>query len=351
LIDDGPGSNGTGRIRLLPALLAGVLLAAALYFARSVLAAVAFALLAMALVWPIQRSLQARMSKYAALALTVLLSLLVLTLLISTVTWGFSQIGHWMLGNVDRFQEVYSETSAWLEGHGIFVTGLLVDRFDVIWVVGLVRAIATRLNSMVGFALLVFAFATMGLLEVDHFQKRMKKLEQEHPNWRLSETAERISAQFRRYMAIRTLASILTGFVTFCFALLVGLELALAWGIISFVLNYIPFLGPLVAVVLATLFAAAQFESWPMILLVLAGLSLIQFSIGNYLEPLFAGTALAVSPFMVLFAVFFWSFLWGIPGAFIGVPMTMAMLVMCEQSASTRWIATLLSHSEEKAHD
>jgi predicted PurR-regulated permease PerM len=343
--------NDTARVRLLPALLAAVLLAAALYLARSVFAAVAFAMFAMALVWPIQRSLQASMPKFAALALTVLLSLLVLTLLILTITWGFGQIGHWVLGNVSRFQEVYFETSEWLEGHGIFVTGLLANRFDVMWVVGLVRTIATRLNSMVGFALLVFAFATLGLLEVDHFEKRMRKLEREHPNWRLSETAERISAQFRKYMAIRTWASILTGFATFCFALLVGLELAVAWGIISFVLNYIPFLGPLVAVVLATAFAAAQFESWQMALIVLAGMSLIQFSIGNYIEPLLAGSALAVSPFMVLFAVFFWTLLWGIPGAFIGVPMTMALLVMCEQSPATRWISTLLSDSEEKAQE
>ena len=85
-----------------------------------------------------------------------------------------------------------------------------------------------------------------------------------------------------------------------------------------------------------------------MALIVLAGMSLVQFSIGNYIEPLLAGSALAVSPFMVLFAVFFWTLLWGIPGAFIGVPMTMALLVMCEQSASTRWISTLLSHSDEK---
>jgi predicted PurR-regulated permease PerM len=179
----------------------------------------------------------------------------------------------------------------------------------------------------------------------------MRKLEREHPNWRLSETAERISAQFRKYMAIRTWASILTGFATFFFALLVGLDLAVAWGIISFVLNYIPFLGPLVAVVLATAFATAQFESWQMALIVLAGMSLIQFSIGNYIEPLLAGTALAVSPFMVLFAVFFWTLLWGIPGAFIGVPMTMALLVMCEQSPATSWISTLLSDSEEKAQE
>src|SRR5262249_19136103 len=67
------------------------------------------------------------------------------------------------------------------------------------------------------------------------------------------------------------------------------------------------------------------------------GLTMIQFLIGNYLEPRITGAALAISPFAVIFAVFFWSFLWGIPGAVIGVPITIAILTLCEHSASTRW--------------
>ena len=125
MTDDGSVLNGTARVRLIPTLWAAVLVAAVLYFARSVFPPVAFALFAMAIVWPVQRSLQARMPKVAALVLTVLLSLLVLALLILTITWGFSQIGHWVLSNVNRFQHVYFKTTEWLEGHGIFVTGLL----------------------------------------------------------------------------------------------------------------------------------------------------------------------------------------------------------------------------------
>ena len=67
----------------------------------------------------------------------------------------------------------------------------------------------------------------------------------------------------------------------------------------------------------------------------------------GYLEPQ-AGTTLAISPFLVLFAVFFWSFLWGIPGAFIGVPATIAMLTMCAQYAGSRWLAVLLSDSASR---
>jgi AI-2 transport protein TqsA len=119
--------------------------------------------------------------------------------------------------------------------------------------------------------------------------------------------------------------------------------------VIAFVLNYIPFIGPLVATVFPTLFALAQFESWELAVIVFVGLNLIQFLIGSYLEPRIAGSALSISPFLVLFAVFFWAFLWGIPGAFIGVPIVIAILTLCEEHESTRWIATLLSGREESS--
>jgi AI-2 transport protein TqsA len=330
------------------ALCTAILVAAALYLGRSIFAPVAFSIFTIAIVWPFQSALQGKVPKLVALLFTILVTLTVLTLLALGIAWGSSQIGHWLLSNLDRFQLIYSSSNKWLEEHGIFVTEMFVDRFDVSWLVRFAQQFAVRLNSLVGFALLVFAFTILGLLEIQQIGARVKKIEDQDSNLHLSEAAEQIAKLFRKYIFIRSLASVLTGFVTFCFALLVGLELALAWGTIFFVLNYIPFLGPLVAVVLATLFAAAQFETLPMALVVLAGLSAIQFSIGSYIEPRLAGATLAISPFLVLFAVFFWSLLWGIPGAFIGVPMMIALITVCEQYASSRWLATLLSDSRHR---
>ena len=147
-------------------------------------------------------------------------------------------------------------------------------------------------------------------------------------------------------MLIRTLASAATGLAVFVFALSIGLDLAVGWGIISFVLNYIPYIGPLVAVVLPVIFATAQFESWQTAAIIFGSLYLIQFVIGNYLEPLLTGTALAISPFVMLFAFIFWDFLWGMPGAFIGIPVTIALFTIWEQNPSTRWIANLMSTSD-----
>lgn len=108
-------------------------------------------------------------------------------------------------------------------------------------------------------------------------------------------------------------------------------------------INYIPFVGPFVATVFPTLFALAQFESWQMAIFVFGCLNIIQFVVGSYLEPRVAGNALSISPFVVLFAVFLWSFLWGIAGAFIGVPIVIAALTVCEQYPGSRWVAEMLA--------
>jgi AI-2 transport protein TqsA len=114
-------------------------------------------------------------------------------------------------------------------------------------------------------------------------------------------------------------------------------------GVIAFVLNFIPFIGSFVATLLPAVFAAAQFESLYAALVVFICLNLLQFIIGSYIEPRVAGTAVSVSPFMVLFAVFFWGVLWGVAGAFIGVPILIALAVVCAQYPATRSISALLS--------
>ena len=141
--------------------------------------------------------------------------------------------------------------------------------------------------------------------------------------------------------------SVITGVLVWLLAYAMGLKLAAEWGVIAFTLNYIPFIGPFVATLLPTLYALAQFESLQSALLIFACLNVIQFVVGSYIEPRVAGRALAASPFMVLFSVFLWMFLWGLFGAFIGVPILIALLTFCAQYPSTKWLAGLLGASDD----
>ena len=148
--------------------------------------------------------------------------------------------------------------------------------------------------------------------------------------------------KFRKYMEVRTLMSVVTGALVAAFAFATGLQFAPEWGVIAFALNYIPFIGPFIATLFPTLLAMAQFASWEAVVGVFLCLNVIQFVIGSYVEPRVSGNVLAVSPSVVLFAVFFWTFLWGLFGSFIGVPIAIAALTFCEHGSSTRWIAGLL---------
>lgn len=325
------------------AICTAVLVAAALYFARSIFAPFAFALFIMAIVWPVQSALQNKLPEFVAVVLTLIATVLVIVAFGGMVAWGFSVVAEWMISHAPRFQELYLEWAHWLEEHDILVVGSLSQHLDAAWMVRMLQTVAGHVNRTVGFALLVFVFMMLALLETGDLQQKLTRLGERREFHELSQAGAEIAAKFRKYMVVRTLMSALVGVAVWAFALLTGLELPVAWGIIAFALNYIPFIGSFAAIILPGFFAMAQFKSWQSVAIVFLGLTLIQFVIGNYLEPRMAGVALAVSPLAVIFAVFFWSFLWGIPGALIGVPITIAMLTICEHSESTRWIAMLLS--------
>jgi AI-2 transport protein TqsA len=327
-------------------LITAVLLFAALYFSRSILAPVAFSLFVIAIVWPLQRTLEIRVPRLLALVATLVVTLLVIAVLGYLIVWAFSTVGRWLIDNALRFQALYVQWTDWLEEHGILVTSFLVENFNAGWLIRAVQEIGRRLQGFVTFVVITFVFTALGLLEVEIARKNIETLNNKEAARAILQASTQIADKFQRYMLVRSAMSVLTGLVVWAFALVAGLELATAWGVIAFVLNYIPFIGPLIATVFPTVFALLQFGSWQLAVIVFVGLNVIQFLIGSYLEPRIAGAALSLSPFLVLFAVFFWAFLWGIPGAFIGVPIVIAALALCEQRESERWIAALLSGRE-----
>ncbi len=331
---------------ILLGISTAILVAGALYLARSVVAPVAFALFVIALVWPLQSRLQARMAKLPAMAITLILTILVIVALGYMIVWGFSQAGHWLILNAGRFQALYVEAAAWLEGHGLYSAGTLAETFNVSWLIRVFQGLAARLNGMVGFAVVTLIFVMLGLLETGIMRAKLAS-EAGETGRQLLRASAATAVKFRKYMVVRTIMSVLTGFAIWAFSAALGLELALAFGVIAFALNYIPFIGPLVSTLLPTFFALAQFGSWQLAVMVFLAMNVIQFFSGSYIEPRVAGKALAMSPFLVLLSVFFWAFMWGIAGAFIGVPLVIAGLTFCAENENTRWIARLLSGREE----
>ena len=128
------------------------------------------------------------------------------------------------------------------------------------WLIRAVQEVGTRLNGFISFIVITFVFTVLGLLEVDIAQRNIERIRSKDIGRSLLEAGTDIAAKFQRYMVVRSVMSVLTGAVIWAVALLAGLELATAWGVIAFVFNYIPFIGPFFATIFPTLFALAQFE-------------------------------------------------------------------------------------------
>jgi predicted PurR-regulated permease PerM len=334
----------TGERNYWPVLLpiALILSVAALSLGATVFSPLVFALFIIALAWPMQHRLQRQTPKSIALLLSAIVILAVFLALAWLTSWAAGRVTRWMIADTARFQAIYDQTVAWLESHGIAVGALWSEHFNVGWVLRITQGLTGRINSTVMFWLIVFVYVVLGLLEVDEFAARLRKLSDRETGARILAATSEAAAKIRRYMVVRTAMSLLTGVLVWLFAAAYGLNLALEWGVIAFTLNFIPVLGPVIATLFPTAFAIVQLGSWESVLFIFAVLNVIQFVIGNYLEPRMSGSALAISPTVVLFAVFFWAFLWGIFGAFIGVPIMIAVVAFCLHFPSARWAAEIL---------
>lgn len=330
-------------------LLVGItiMVLAALAWGELVFAPAAFAIFIVMVVWPLQAYLQARMPRMLAILITVLLTLFCVGALLLLFVWGMSVVGQWLVQNGGRLQGLYEVAIGWLELHGFGVAGPLAETFNMSWFIRTVQATLARLNGILGFSALVFAFAVLGLLETENLATRLQRAGRRFGGIDVLAAGRETAANFGKYMMVRTVISAVTGTAVWLVAYLVGLEFPAAWGAIAFTLNYIPFIGSLVATLLPAVFALLQFESFQMALVVLGCLTVIQFIVGSYLEPVVTGSTLSLSPFAVMLVVFLWSLLWGLTGAFIGVPILIAAMTVCRQLPSMRWFTVMLSGGKE----
>ncbi len=195
-------------------------------------------------------------------------------------------------------------------------------------------------------AFLSTMFTVFAVSEAGRWRHRaVAVLEDRRPG--LISTLGGVTSRFRRYMWTRVVMSVLTGAGTFIACWAFGVRDAALWGVVAFLLNFIPNIGSLVAVVPPTLVALTQ-GGGAFALPVLAVLTVVQVTIGQWLEPMVQGHALKISPLVVLLSVVFWGWVWGVGGALLSVPMTVLFIALCERSRQWSWIAELVSETGEE---
>ncbi len=154
----------------------------------------------------------------------------------------------------------------------------------------------------------------------------------------------RINFQMRSYLIVKTAVSLVTGAVFGLVLWLFGVPMALTFGLLAFLLNYIPNFGPIVATMLPVPFILLLPDaSWQWMLCAIAASGGVQWASGNLVEPKLLGNSSGLHPVTIMLGLMFWGMLWGIVGMFLATPMMAALKIVLEHFDSTRAIATIMA--------
>jgi predicted PurR-regulated permease PerM len=154
--------------------------------------------------------------------------------------------------------------------------------------------------------------------------------------------------QVKNYVVLKTHVSLATGALIAAALAVFGIDFPVLWGLLAFLLNYIPNIGSIIAAVPAVLLALVQF-GWTRALAVTVLFLVVNTAIGNLLEPRLMGRQMGLSPLVVFVSLVFWGWLWGPLGMLLSVPLTMILRIVLENNPQTRGIAILMGTSHPAA--
>ena len=201
-----------------------------------------------------------------------------------------------------------------------------------------------KLVSFLGTTFIVMLLTVFMLSEARMFGRRFNAIcEARGPNIQRMLSATK---DIQRYLGIKTLVSLLTGFLAGLLCWSVGLEFPLLWGILAFALNYIPAIGSVIAGIPPVLLSLLVTGDWKHAIVVAGGYLLINGVLGNFLEPTLLGRRFGLSTLVVVISVIFWGWIWGPIGMLLAVPLTMLVKVAMDNSADFRWIAVAISKED-----
>lgn len=212
----------------------------------------------------------------------------------------------------------------------------------------LLSSFGTFLASVTGLfsnAFLVLLTLLFMLLEASGFPRKLLMLS--GGQRRLPEQAGRIRDAINQYMTLKTMPSLLTGFLVAALVKALGVDYPVLWGLLAFFFNFVPNIGSIIAAVPAVLLALIQIDVKTM-LLTAAGYLVINVCIGNFIEPRIMGKGLGLSTLVVFISLVFWGWVLGPVGMLLSVPLTMIVKITLENFEQTHWIAVLLSANPER---
>jgi predicted PurR-regulated permease PerM len=341
-------NNNTNSIQLpsIIILAAFIIVIAGIMSAASIINAVLLAFfISIILIKPIDWLQKKKVPKSLALFIVLFgttILILGFTELIGSSLSSFSKNSHLYEDNLNK---ISIATLEFFKSKGFDISvSKLSSMFDISKVMSLTTSFLKQLGSLMGNAFTIFFLIIFLLLEANSFHLKLKySLRDSKKSYSYINT---IINSIRHYLSIKTMTSLLTGILIWLSLLIIGVDYAIIWGLIAFLLNYIPNFGSIIASIPALLFSAVQLGLtgvlWTGIVFVV-----VNMLIGNVIEPKVMGKGLGLSTYVVFLSLLFWGFILGTIGMFLSIPLTMTIKIILEQYPSTKSIALFLGSSDE----
>jgi AI-2 transport protein TqsA len=327
------------RNRLL-SMIAVILAVAALKASYSVTMPILFAAVIVAALWPMKLWLDRQLPSWLSYLLTMGTLVIILAAFAAAVYLSMGQMLGMLGEQWPKITALHDDAARLAREWGFAADASFISQARVI---GFAQTVASGAYSLVTYTGFIGLLVMLGMPEVARMQRKLREDLERAARAEVRATMVSISEQVRRYFSTTLATSILTGVASTLWALVTGLDLPVLWGLLNFLLNFIPVIGNIIGIIPPALYAAVQFDGWGMPLLVFAGFAALQIVISNFVYPILQGRRLSLSPLAIIVAMTFWSWVWGIAGALIAVPITAAIVIVCNHFERSRWVSTLLS--------
>ena len=336
--------------RMLMVSAALVIVVAGMKYAAPLLVPFLLSVFIAVISFPLMSFLQQKgLAKGLSLILVILLVMLIgvaLTILIGSSITDFSQT---LPEYQQKISAEWGEALRWLSDHGISVADNLKDVADPAAAVGLISAILKGFGSVLTDSFLIILTVIFLLIEAAGFTQKFLNLNKsDSGTLQIDEKAfsQIFVEKLRHYMSMKTIISMLTGFIIALAMWLIGVDYPVLWGVLAFMLNFVPNIGSIIAAVPAILLTLVQL-GFTSALLVASVYVVVNVVIGSVVEPKYMGKGLGLSTLVVFVSLVFWGWVLGPVGMLLSVPLTITVKLGLDSNPETQWLGHLLGPVED----
>jgi len=269
---------------------------------------------------------------------------MITTTLLTLTSIVVAQINTVLVTTLSYTERAPSAIAALFSWFGEDVERAVLNSVSGVEVSSYLRAAAGQAGNLMSATVLIILFVGFLFAERIWFStKLINFFGNEEQADRVGQIIGSIIRRVNRYLLVKTIVSFVTGVMIYLIAAYFGLDLAVAMGVLTFILNYIPNVGSIVATGLVALVGYVQLADAGDTLAIFVAVAVIQFANGNVIEPMLMGRALRLSSFGIIISLAFWGAVWGVPGMFLSVPIMVAAMIVCSEVPALRPVAILLS--------